>query len=59
MGRAPYDDDDDDDYLIALQAQGFKCDAPGCRAAQRHTGGKPKSKEAAFRWARERLVNKG
>ena len=26
---------------------------------ERHTGGKPKSKEAAFRWARERLVNKG
>ena len=26
---------------------------------ERHTGGKPKSKEAAFSWARERLVNKG
>ncbi len=26
---------------------------------ERHTGDKPKSKEAAFRWARERLVNKG
>ncbi|MDA9823708.1 hypothetical protein N9C56_14640, partial [Paracoccaceae bacterium] len=26
---------------------------------ERHTGDKPKSKEAAFRRARERLVNKG